>query len=359
MGGSVPSPVVLRARIARLPPAGDLDATLRRAAGVLRGAVPFDDWVFLVYDADTMLPTSAVDEGDEGDGFALRLAYCRNEHLDDDVNKFRTLARSGVPVATLDQATGGAPERSLRYQEILRPQGMARELRAALVADGVCWGSLTLLRSRGAADFSPVEVAVVAAVTSDLAARLRDTVRLAGAGRPDAPPPGIVVVGPGGEITQVSPAAQAWLDELSAAAGPGRPAPLPIAGLAVRASAGAASASASAGAGTGDLAPRLRVPLPGGGWLTAHATAGHGQTTVILEPSRPRELFPLLARAYQLTAREEQVVQRVLLGDSTRQIAQRLRISAHTVQDHLKSVFDKTGVRSRGELAFRFALAYW
>ncbi|OLB76775.1 MAG: hypothetical protein AUI14_17680 [Actinobacteria bacterium 13_2_20CM_2_71_6] len=334
----------------------DVGATLREVGRLVRRAVPFDDCVWLAYDPETVLPTAAYDDGHS---WELRLAYCVNEQLEDDVNKFRTLARMAVPVATLDQATGGARQRSRRYTELLRPHGFARELRAALVADGVCWGSLTLLRARGADDFSPAEVATVASVTDIVADRLRQALRHPDSrdGHRTAGPPGIVVVGPGGELEQVTPAAEPWLQLLSGPADhavPGNPAPVPVAALAVR---------ARAAARDGAEPTRLRVRTPTGDWLTVHATvdaAATGQRTmVILEPSRPGELLPLLARAHRLTTREEQIVRLVLLGNSTKEITAQLHISANTVQDHLKSVFDKTGVRSRRELAYQLALAHW
>jgi DNA-binding CsgD family transcriptional regulator len=49
-------------------------------------------------------------------------------------------------------------------------------------------------------------------------------------------------------------------------------------------------------------------------------------------------------------------VKSVARGRSTRQISAALFISEHTVQNHLRSVFEKVGVRSRRELIQRLFL---
>ena len=45
------------------------------------------------------------------------------------------------------------------------------------------------------------------------------------------------------------------------------------------------------------------------------------------------------------------MAQLTLSGATTTQMAQRLAISPHTVNDHMKSIFEKTGARTRGELS--------
>jgi DNA-binding CsgD family transcriptional regulator len=68
--------------------------------------------------------------------------------------------------------------------------------------------------------------------------------------------------------------------------------------------------------------------------------------TATVDPESPRRM----ADACGLTAREREVTRLVALGLPTAAIAERLYLSAWTVQDHLKAIFEKVGVATRGEL---------
>jgi two-component system nitrate/nitrite response regulator NarL len=62
-------------------------------------------------------------------------------------------------------------------------------------------------------------------------------------------------------------------------------------------------------------------------------------------------------RRYNLTPRELDIIAAVVAGQTNKEIANQLSISIQTVKHHLTSVFDKTGVSSRLELAL-FAMRH-
>jgi DNA-binding CsgD family transcriptional regulator len=149
----------------------------------------------------------------------------------------------------------------------------------------------------------------------------------------DEPGRQLVVLDRHGQVESLTSAARRWLDEL------GEDPPV------------LAAVAASAQA-CGPVQARVRTPT--GQWLILHAARldsdPQGRASVIIEPPRPDELAPLLIAAYGLSDREQAVAALVFQGRSTRQIARALQISPYTVQEHLTAVFDKVGVRSRGEL---------
>lgn len=246
---------------------------------------------------------------------------------------FAELARRPVPVARLWDLPRHDAERSGRFAEVWRPLGLGHELRAVFRVDGTSWGAAGLVR-RG--EFSDREVEFLTSVAPALAAATRVAARTRGAG--ERAEPAIVVVGRDGRRRAATAAAAAWQSELDEIA-PGRFAVL------LRAVVVGARATGSF---------RARVRDAHGGWIVLQAGRLLGrdddETVVTIGRASGAELLGVLLAAYGLTARERDVCREVLAGRSTSDIAARLGISAHTVQDHLKSVFAKADVRSRGEL---------
>jgi DNA-binding CsgD family transcriptional regulator len=78
-----------------------------------------------------------------------------------------------------------------------------------------------------------------------------------------------------------------------------------------------------------------------------------GGIAVTIEPTTTRERLDLFARAHALSNRERDIVQELTTGAATAEIAEHLFLSPYTVQDHLKAVFEKTGVHSRKSLLAR------
>jgi DNA-binding CsgD family transcriptional regulator len=69
---------------------------------------------------------------------------------------------------------------------------------------------------------------------------------------------------------------------------------------------------------------------------------------------RSESTLERLNRATALTPRLKQTLDLLLAGDTERRVAQRMRISIHTVHDYVKALYQHFGVSSRSELMARW-----
>ncbi len=340
----------IQREIVQLCYAGHDARTLRIAVfRRLRTLIPFDACWCTTADPATLLPTGAVMEDLPA---PLIPALLANEYLVDDVNKFAHLARSRRPVNSLYAAADGKPLESVRYRDILAPMGFGNEVRAVLQVDGVSWGLMCLHRERHASGFTSADLAMLAQIMPHMAVGLRSALlRNDMAVAPSEEGPGIVLLSEDLTIDALSPAAERLLVELEDWPH-GDVVPQAVRAVANRLEAlGRASDDDNAL----ELLPRVRVRAHSGQWLVLHACRLLGprttaQIAVTIELARPVEVSSLILQAYNLTARETQVAQLVLQGWATDRVVQELSISALTVQEHLKAIFDKTGVHSRRDL---------
>ncbi len=318
----------------------------------LQRQIGYDAGFFATVDPASLLYTSAVRRDMPSEASP---AFIRTELGPPDVNQLRYLARAPSPAASLDAATGGRRVSSLRYREAMRPFGLGDELRVALRVDGLCWGLLCLHRVEHGSSFAAGDAAMLASVSALAAEGLRRTL-VAEAAVHDWDPdgPGVVVIGPESDIESITPAAGRWLTELAELDAP-RYTGLPTV---VRAVIERLDERPGQIEDTAWL-PRARVRAPSGRWLVLHASnlegwrGGPRRAALVIEPASPAALVPLIVAAYGLTVREAQVAQRALAGLARKAIAFELQISLHTVNDHLKAIFDKVSVSSVGQLRVR------
>lgn len=323
---------------AGLDPAGLRHEVLGR----LRRAVPFDAAFWATVDPTTLLFTQLYREEISAETVPF---FIHNEFLDDDVNKWTALTADPVGVRTLAEATCGNMDASPRHREIFRPMGLGDELRAVLRVRGVTWGCVCLHRSAGTG-FSRDEVMFVRRLAPHLAEGIRACLLISSVELSDAThAPGLVVIASDGSVITKTAGGEHWLEELGQTDAERHGVPAAMHALVAR--------LRQANTTEADL-PRLRVRTRAGRWAVLHASRLPGYdgdaVAVIIEEPSPAELAPILMLAYGLTNQEQALTQLVCRGLSTRELGDRLHITNNTVQDHLKSIFEKTGVRSRREL---------
>ncbi|SQD99583.1 putative LuxR family transcriptional regulator [Parafrankia sp. Ea1.12] len=318
----------------------------------LRRLVPFDGAGWFATDPLTVLATSPVRV--ENIENSRCESYWERECLVEDVLLFRDLARSESGVATLYTATDDQPARSARYREFIAPQGYGDELRAAFRSGGNTWGVVDLYRDRARArgSFTATEVELVRTLMPVIAAALRAfttavPTRPAAAGA--ASGPGTALFDTSGTLLSLDENAERLFAEL---AGPSWALPsvsmTPVLAVVARA------AAVHEGRDRGPAAARLRAVS--GRWISIHASCLRqpngrpGPTALTIEPAKSAQIAPIIVEAYCLTVREQEITRAVARDLSNQEIAAELFLSPHTVRDHLKAVFAKVGVGSRGEL---------
>jgi len=346
----------VRDQLAAVAEKGDNWPSFATAASAIIGRhVAFDRCCWHSVDPGTVLFTGSAhkDVGCSGTWLA------EHEYVIEDVNKWWFLARSGRLAGATSIATYGDLRRSARHRSH-EAIGVGDELRGSFVLDGVYWGAVGLLRNEGEPFFTTEEVKLLESLSPILAEGFRRALL--------APPtkqplqhddvPGVVVFDAAGAAESVSPAAQFWIEQLAESPAPASPAQSFI----VEQIAAAARALPEGHDPLG-LAARARVRTTTGRWLLMYGTrltgGVQGRTAVIIQPAPHSEIVPIIALVYGLTAREREISQLCLQGLATKAIADALRISQYTVQDHLKAIFGKTGARSRGELVGRIFLEHY
>lgn len=322
-------------------------AVERAVAGRLQETIGFDAWCALTIDPASVLPTGGYHE--EGVPHERLPHLVEIEARGEDALAFASLARSRDCVSTLSQATGGQPEQSQRYREVFAPSGLAHELRAMFRTGSGAWGALVLLRGAGSSDFSAAEIELIERSTAGVASAIRREMVLTEINEGDTNDgPGLLLLDASLAKVNATAGASRWLAEIDDGVDPSSGLPYSVMTVAYQALARPASAA------------RARTCTRSGRWLTLHAEQLTEQTgqipeqtghiSVIIEAARPVEIAELVADAYGLTPRERGVVRLLAAGYTRVEIARTLSLSSHTVDDHIKRVFAKLDVRSRGEL---------
>jgi DNA-binding CsgD family transcriptional regulator len=338
-----------RERLERLSESSlDSEALRQEAVADLQRVIGFDRWCWPLADPETLLPASGLAQHDYVPAVPRALEL---ECSTDSFAAKHVLARRPNGAASMSGETGGDLARSSRWDEVMRPVGIG-DIAAAACRDALgCWGWIEAYRDHADHPFEDDDLALLESVGPALGSALRRTMYHDGPSPASDPTgPGIIVLD--GSLTPFSwtAAARSWIDAF-----PGAPIlaalgmlPSVIYPAAVTARTGSSVAGAHALVQTVDRR-----------WVMIEAAPLEGdageQIVVTLRAATAAETFGRLCRAYALTDWEREVVAALVAGLDTRAITQRLFISRYTVQDHLKAVFRKTGVRSRRELLARFS----
>jgi DNA-binding CsgD family transcriptional regulator len=340
-----------RERVVRICDSATDARTLRlRLLEEIRRAVGFDAYAWLLTDPETSVGSAPLADVPCLPELPRLIAL---KYLTG-INRWTSLH---APVGLLQEATGGDRSRSLLWQDLLRRYGVS-DVASLVFRDRFgCWGLLDIWRSGTSERFGQADAAFLGNIAGPVTSALRRSQAHAFEGGSGSrgtrrPGPVVLLLSPALEVLRQTPETQEYLRILVPPADD-RP-PIPASAYNV------AAQLLAVEAGIDTNPPWARVHMSDGVWVTLRAarigSAGaiaDSDIAVTIEETTPPERVTLFARASGLSARESELLSHLVTGADTRELAGRMFLSEHTVQDHLKSIFAKTSTHSRRTLLSR------
>lgn len=315
----------------------------------IRREIPCEAYAWVLTDPETEVGTSPLAEVPSLDDLPalIRLKYLTP------VNRWTALG--AAEAVTLVGATRGERRSSPMWAGLLAGYGFDDVLSTVFRDPFGCWGFLDLWRRGGS--FSERERETLSEVARDVTPAVRRSLSATfepSPWRPEPrPEPVVVLVADDLRPRTQTAATDAQLRTLLPTEQDRAPVPAVVLN--------AAAQLLALDAGVDPHPPWARVARATGGWCTVRAArlADEGPApqqeaiAVSIEASTPHERSSIFARVFGLSPRETDLLDELVTGADTRTAAAELNVSEHTVQDHLKSIFAKTGVRSRPALIAR------
>jgi DNA-binding NarL/FixJ family response regulator len=315
---------------------------------VLREVIDFDAYVWLLTD-----PVTTVGAAPVADVPCLpELPALIKAKYATPVNRWTVLRLQKSPAGTLSGAVGGELDRSLMWRDVLCRYGIGDMASVVFEDQFGCWGFLDLWRNSTRGSFSAADAGFLAAAAAPLATALRQCqartfVDPATQHRPDLGPV-VLTLDDDLRITSRTAASRGWLEALLPPKADERAIPASVYNVAAQ------LLAVEQGA---DAHPALaRTHLADGFWLALRAArlspdqppaSGAATIVVTIEEASASERVELFGRAFGLSPREYELLGVLATGSDTRRMAREMSLSEHTIQDHLKSIFAKTGSHDR------------
>lgn len=329
-----------------------------RIQNVVFEAVPVDSGGFVITDPVSGLVTDGYAFGDP----KLTDTYFSHFYLKREKYSLLDQRAEGKVLSLVSSNTRGRPEEDPLYRDLLRREGYKHMARVSFVSGRYYWGGLCAIRGADTPDFNKHELTFLRALAEPVGAALRRSVEWELALTPVAPDEslpdaGVMLLDAKDRVLFQTDGVKSILEDITGRDLPdvtgrinrtGMSLPLPLQGACARLRLALKRKQSS-------INPS--VTMKGWSqWWTISATlpeldmSDEVATVLILSRAHPRDTASVLLAAYDLTQREEEIVRLIRLGLSTAAIAHQLIVSQYTVQDHLKNIFAKVGVGSRGEL---------